>query len=49
VLTVAVGLVWEAILIAGGLVAGLTSAVLGHYAAATRATLAKISSAPAEE
>jgi glycosyltransferase 2 family protein len=47
VLTVAVGLVWEAILIAGALVAGLTSAVLGHYAA-TRG-LAEISCAPAEE
>jgi len=46
VLTVAVGLVWEAILIVGGLLAGLTSALLGHYAAATRVTPAEIPCAP---
>ncbi len=49
VLTVAVGLVWEAILIAGGLLAGLTSALLGRYAASSHAMPAEVSSAPAEE
>lgn len=49
VLTVAVGLVWEAIIIVGGLLAGLFSVLLGRYVAAARATSAGISSAAAEE
>ncbi len=49
VLTVAVGLVWEAIIIAGGLMAGLLSLLLGRYVAATRVAPAQISSTPAEE
>ncbi len=49
VLTVAVGLVWEAIIIVGGLLAGLVSLLLGRYIATARTTPAKISSTPAEE
>ncbi len=49
VLTVAVGLIWEALIIVGGLLAGLVSLLLGRYVATTRPAPAEISSAPAEE
>ena len=49
VLTVAVGLVWEAIILAGGLLAGLASFVLSRAFAPGNVTAASVSSAPAEE
>src|SRR2546422_3892717 len=49
VLTVAVGLVWEAIIVAGGLLAGLASFVLARASAAASVTAASVSSAPAED
>lgn len=49
VLTVAVGLVWETVIVAGGLLAGLASFVLGRASAAASVTAASVSSAPAED
>jgi glycosyltransferase 2 family protein len=42
VLTVAVGLVWEAIIIVGGLLAGLISLLLGRSVAATSAEISSV-------
>src|SRR2546425_13313483 len=49
VLTVAVGLVWEAIIFAGGLLAGVASFVLARAVAPGNVTAASVSSAPAED
>ncbi len=42
VLTVAVGLVWETLIVSGGLLAGLASLLLGRFSAATATPLAAV-------